>query len=152
MKIFIEKDDNENQVKLAQALLDNGLITAIEKSTYSCQDVKKSDDEVAQAVISVVGLFGVSTQWTAVYRVLVDFCGWETNVSAFCRRMDRLLKGVKLPYSCNYQSIQKSLSNYGILQMHYKRWTDHKASSDDHAFRRQLFIAQKLLEFLLIKP
>ena len=56
---------------MAEALLANGLVSAIERVTYQCVKVQKSDDEVAKAVIEVVGDFGVCTQWTAVYRVLV---------------------------------------------------------------------------------
>ena len=65
MKIIIEKGDSEEQIKMAEALLANKLVSAIETVAYKCQKVYKSDDEVAKAVIVVVGLFGVCTQWTA---------------------------------------------------------------------------------------
>ncbi|MBQ3945535.1 MAG: hypothetical protein II670_08015, partial [Alphaproteobacteria bacterium] len=92
MRIVLEKGDSEEQKKMAEALLANKVICAIERVDYSCQKVQKSDDEVAKAVIEVVGLFGVSTQWAAVYRVLVDFCGWDSDFSRFCHRMNLLLK------------------------------------------------------------
>ena len=69
MKIILEKGDSEGQIKMAEALLANKLVSAIETVNYQSQKVYKSDDEVAKAVIVVVGLFGVCTQWTAVYRV-----------------------------------------------------------------------------------
>ena len=90
MRIVLEKGDSEEQKKMAEALLANKVVCAIERVDYSCQKVQKSDDEVAKAVIEVVGLFGVSTQWAAVYRVLVDFCGWDSDFSRFCHRMNRL--------------------------------------------------------------
>ena len=55
MKIIIEKGDSEEQIKMAEALLANKLVSAIETVTYKCQKVYKSDDEVAKAVIVVVG-------------------------------------------------------------------------------------------------
>ena len=91
MKIIIEKGDSEEKVKMAEALLANGLVSAIEHQTYSCQKVQKSDDEVAKAVIVAAGFFGVGSQWTAIYRVLVDFCGWDSDIAAFCHRMNTLL-------------------------------------------------------------
>ena len=86
MKIILEKGDSEGQIKMAEALLANKMVSAIETVNYQSQKVYKSDDEVAKAVIVVVGLFGVCTQWTAVYRVLVDFCGWESDIAKFLHR------------------------------------------------------------------
>ena len=110
MKILLEKGDSEEIVRMAEALLANGLVSAIERVSYQCVKVQKSDDEVAKAVIDVVGSFGVCTQWTAVYRVLVDFCGWDVDVAKFTKRMNNLLKGVRLSRKCTYQSIQKPLA------------------------------------------
>ncbi len=135
MKILLEKGDSEEQIKMAEALLANKLVSAIETVT-----VYKSDDEVAKAVIVVVGLFGVCTQWTAVYRVLVDFCGWESDIAKFSQRMNTLLKDVRLTHRCTYQSIQKPLSSSSIL----------KAPKGDRVFPRQMFIAENLLKLLSI--
>ena len=150
MKIIIEKGDSEEQIKMAEALLANKLVSAIETVTYKCQKVYKSDDEVAKAVIVVVGLFGVCTQWTAVYRVLVDFCGWESDIAKFSQRMNTLLKDVRLTHRCTYQSIQKPLSSSSILRKNYQEWKKYKAPQGDRVFQRQLFIAQKLLKLLSI--
>ena len=81
MKIIIEKGDSKEQIMMAEALLANGLVGAIERVTYQCLKVQKSDDEVAKAVIDIAGSFGVCTQWAAVYRVLVDYCGWDSDVA-----------------------------------------------------------------------
>ena len=135
---------------MAEALLANKLVSAIETVTYKCQKVYKSDDEVAKAVIVVVGLFGVCTQWTAVYRVLVDFCGWESDISKFSKRMNILLKDVRLNYQCTYQAIQKPLSSNSILRKDYQKWKEYKVPKGDRVFARQLFIAEKLLKLLSI--
>ncbi len=110
MKILIERGDNEEKIMMAEALLANGLVSAIERVNYQCQKVLKSDDEVAQAVIGVVGCFAVDTQWTAVYRVLVDFCGWDSDIAKFVARMNSLLRDVGSGHRCAYQAIQKPLS------------------------------------------
>ena len=150
MKILLEKGDSEEIVRMAEALLANRLASAIERVTYQCVKVQKSDDEVAKAVIDVVGSFGVCTQWTAVYRVLVDFCGWDVDVAKFTKRMNTLLKGVRLSRKCTYQSIQKPLAQNSILRKDYQEWKKYRAPKGDRVFPRQMFIAEKLLKLLSI--
>ena len=150
MKILLEKGDSEEIVRMAEALLANGLASAIERVSYQCVKVQKSDDEVAKAVIDVVGSFGVCTQWTAVYRVLVDFCGWDVDVAKFTKRMNNLLKGVRLSRKCTYQSIQKPLAQNSILRKNYQEWKKYRAPKGDRVFPRQMFIAEKLLKLLSI--
>ena len=45
MKIIIENGDSEEKIMMAEALLANGLVSAIEKVNYQCQKVQKNDDE-----------------------------------------------------------------------------------------------------------
>lgn len=135
---------------MAEALLANGLVSAIERVTYQCVKVQKSDDEVAKAVIEVVGSFGVCTQWTAVYRVLVDFCGWDSDIAKFSKRMNKLLKDVRLSHKCTYQSIQKPLAKNSILQKNFQEWKMYRVPDGDRVFSRQMFIAEKLLKLLSI--
>jgi len=135
---------------MAEALLANKMVSAIETVTYSCQKVQKSDDEVATAVIEVVGGFGVCTQWTAVYRVLVDFCGWDSDIAKFSKRMNRLLKNVRMGHKCTYQSIQKPLAQNSILRKNFQEWKQYRVPIGDRVFTRQMIIAKKLLKLLLI--
>ena len=130
--------------------LANKMVSAIETVIYSCQKVQKSDDEVATAVIEVVGGFGVCTQWTAVYRVLVDFCGWDSDIAKFSKRMNRLLKNVRMCHKCTYQSIQKPLAQNSILRKNFQEWKQYRVPIGDRVFTRQMIIAKKLLKLLLI--
>ena len=150
MKIIIEKGDTKEQIMMAEAMLANKVVSAIEKQTYSCQKVQKSEDEVAKAVIALASFFGVGSQWTAVYRVLVDFCGWESDIAAFCHRMDTVLYNVTLQYPCNYQAIQKPLSANRILRKDFQEWKKYKVPEGDRVFPRQMVIAEKLLKLLSI--
>ena len=150
MKILLEKGDTEQKIQLAEALLANGLVSAIETVTYSCQKVQKSDDEVAEAVIDVVGSFGVCTQWTAVYRVLVDFCGWDSDIAKFSKRMNKLLENVRMSRKCTYQSIQKPLAQNSILRKNFQEWKKYRIPDGDRVFSRQMTIAEKLLKRLSI--
>jgi hypothetical protein len=150
MKIVLEKGDSEEKVKMAEAMLANKIVSAIERITYQCLKVQKSDDEVAKAVIEIVVGFGVSTQWTAVYRVLVDFCGWESDVAKFTKRMNTLFKGVRMSHKCTYQSIQKPLAQNSILRKDFQEWKKYRAPKGDRLFTRQMFIAEKLLKRLSI--
>ena len=135
---------------MAEAMLANGLVSAIERVTYSCQKVQKNDDEVATAVIEVVGGFGVCTQWTAVYRILVDFCGWDSDIAKFSKRMNILLNDVRMCHRCTYQSIQKPLAQNSILRKNYQEWKKYRVPQGDRVFSRQMYIAEKLLKRLSI--
>ena len=150
MKILLEKGDSEQKIQMAEAMLANGLVSAIERVTYQCVKVQKSDDEVATAVIEVVGDFGVCTQWTAVYRVLVDFCGWDSDIAKFSKRMNTLLKDVRMSHRCTYQSIQKPLAQNSILRKNFQDWKKYRVSDGDRVFTRQMIIAEKLLKRLSI--
>ena len=150
MKIILEKGDTEEQLLMAKALLKNKLVSAIESISFCCRKVNKSDDEVAKAVIEVAGLFGVGSLWTAVYRVLVDFCGWESDRAAFKRRMNTLLTNVKLRFPCKYQAIQKPLAANSILRKDFSEWKKYIVPTDDRVFSRQMFIAEELLKLLSI--
>ena len=150
MKILLEKGDSEQKIQMAEAMLANGLVSAIERVTYQCVKVQKSDDEVATAVIEVVGGFGVCTQWTAVYRVLVDFCGWDSDIAKFSKRMHTLLKDVRMSHRCTYQSIQKPLAQNSILRKNFQDWKKYRVPDGDRVFTRQMIIAEKLLKRLSI--
>jgi len=150
MKILLEKGDSEQKIQMAEAMLANGLVSAIERVTYQCVKVHKSDDEVATAVIEVVGDFGVCTQWTAVYRVLVDFCGWDSDIAKFSKRMNTLLKDVRMSHRCTYQSIQKPLAQNSILRKNFQDWKKYRVPDGDRVFTRQMIIAEKLLKRLSI--
>ena len=125
-------------------------MSVIERAEVKVDVVSKSNEEVAAAVAEVTRLFGVGAQWTAVYRVLVDFCGWDSDVAAFCRRMNLIIKDVVLEYGCNYQAIQKPLAANSILRKDFKAWKKYHAPKGDRVFPRQLFIAEKLLKLLSI--
>ncbi len=150
MRIVLEKGDTEGKVMLAKAMLANKLVSSIEQANYEINLVYRRDDEVATAVIEVVKLFGVHTQWTAVYRVLVDFCGWEKDIARFSQRMTILLKGTRLDYQCSYQAIQKPLAKNSILRKDFRVWKQYRVPDGDRVFARQLFIAKRLLELLSI--
>ena len=152
MKIIIEKGDKEQQVMMAKAMLANGVVRAVERAEVKVSVVAKSNEEVAQAVCEVARLFGVGAQWTAVYRVLVDFCGWDDDVAAFCRRMNLIISGVRLEYGCNYQAIQKPLAANAILRKDFSQWQRYRAPKGDRVFSRQMFIAERLLKLLSIQP
>ena len=145
MFIIIEKNDSKEQMMMAQALLANGLISVIERNDLKVKVANKSDEEILSAVTEVLKLFGVSS-----HRVLVDFCEWPKEESVFCKRMNKLLNGVKLHFECRYQSIQKPLATHAILRKDYCAWKKYQVPQGDRMFKRQMYIAQKLLKLLSI--
>lgn len=150
MKIIIEKGDTKEQIMMAEALLANGIVGTIERAEVKVGVINKTNEEVATAMAELTHFFGVGTQWTAVYRVLVDFCGWDNDVSGFCRRMNLIIKDVKVAFDCNYQAIQKPLAANGILRKNFKSWKKYRVPKGDRVFQRQMFIAEKLLKLLSI--
>lgn len=148
MKIIIEHGDTSAQRKMAEALFANGLVT-IETVTAQQNCIVKSDDEIRHAVTETLKYFGVKAQWTAIYRILVDFCGWDSEITKFVRRMKELMKDVRMDYPINYQAIQKTMLT-PILQKHFTEWKRYKVPQGDRVFNRQMFIAKKMLELLQI--
>lgn len=151
MIILIENGDSDEQKQMANALLANHVVRAIELARDNRVKVHKSDEEIKTAVLKVVGHFGVGAQWAAVYRVLVDICGWDKEITTFCKRMNTLLKGCKLHYPCTYQSIQKTCANNGILNKGFKEWQKYKAPKGSRVFPRQMHVARELLKLLSIE-
>ena len=107
-----------------------------------------SDEDIREVIPEIVKEFKVCTQWTAIYRVLVDLCGWTAEIMSFYHRMESLLEGCSLSYPINYQCIQKTLASSSILRKHYKDWVNYKIKKDDRVFPKQLKIAQKLILLL----
>lgn len=157
MVIVIENFDDADKIWLAEAMIANGLVRKIERESYRDSYIQnnsslysRSREEVAEAVVDVVGRFGVSTQWVAVYRVLVDYCGWNDYIPAFVRIMNILMRDVNVSCKCSYQSIQKPLSQNSILRKDFREWKKYDVPKGDRVFPRQMKIAQMLLERLSI--
>ena len=148
MKILLEKGDTKKQIKLAEALLENGIVNSIIAAEGELGHAMKSDEEIARAIKSVMVYFSVKAQWVAIYRVLVDYYGFPAELTSFCKRIKLIMKGDSCKYPCDYQSIQKPLASCAILQKHYSKWQEYKIKKGDRVFPRQKKIADKLLELL----
>lgn len=148
MRVIFEPGDKPEQRDLIKNLLACGVEFVLIDETSKKVHRKLSDNEYREAIREVSFSFTVSTQWVAVYRILVDFYGYPLDMSAFCSKIEVLMKGVKLTFPCDYQSIQKPLSSCAILQKHYSKWQEYVAKKGDRVFPRQKMIADKLLELL----
>ena len=148
MRVIFEPGDKPEQRELIMSLQKCGLEFVIIDETSKKVHRKLSDNEYREAIRMVVMSFTVSTQWVAVYRVLVDYYGFPSEMSAFCNRIEKLMKGMSLSYPCDYQSIQKPLASKAILQKHYSKWQEYLAKKGDKVFPRQKKIADRLLELL----
>lgn len=148
MIIIIEKKDTDVQKAIANDLFTNGVVDSIEYATFSKNQLAMSETEVVKAVMSIKKKFAVKSQWTAVYRILTDFCGWDTNIASFCRRMNHLLNKHKVCYRCEYQSIQKTLTGSLILIQDFSAWQQYRIPKKDRVFKRQFYIAKEFLNLL----
>lgn len=148
MRVIFEQGDKPEVRILIYSLLKCGLnFTIVEDETQLVHRLP-SDDEFRSAIRQMLPSFTVGTQWVAVYRILVDCYGFPKAYDAFCDKIGKLMKDVKLPFPCNYQCIQKPLAQYAILQKPYSDWEVYAVKNGERFFARQKMIADKLFEVL----
>ena len=108
-------------------------------------EINLSNEQVIAALIEVMPLISFDNQWVALYRILVDFCNFPSEIQAFCDHIDDCLSGRKLSRPCKYQNIQKYLT--GILAKSYKQWLTYEGHQDT-GFKRQKRVDEKFLAIL----
>lgn len=148
MRVILEKGDKPEVKAVVYGLQKCGLDFVIVEEESKQLHRLLCDDELRTTICKVMPSFTVGTQWVAVYRILVDFCGFPEAYDAFCIRIEKLTKGMKLSFPCDYQAIQKPLAAHAILQKHYSQWKVYIAKKDDRTFPRQKKIADFLFEML----
>ncbi len=139
MRVILEKGDKPEVKELVRQLqkLVPGIVI-IEDETQQ-EHWLLSDDEIREAILSVMPFFSVKSQWVAIYRILVDYYGFPEEVAAFCSRISKMI---------DYQSVQKPLAANRILQKPYIQWKVFCAKKGDRVFSRQKMIAERLLKAL----
>ena len=89
--------------------------------------------------------FTVSSQWVAIFRILVDYHSFPADITAFHKRVSQLLHGTHLDYPLDYQSVQKPLAASSILQKKFDDWRQYHPQKGDRVFTRQKMIADRFL-------
>ena len=148
MRVIFEPGDKPELRDVLLSLQKYGMEFVIIDETSKKVHRKLTDSEYREAIRQVSCCFTVGSQWVAIYRVLVDFYGYPSDMSVFCSKIEVLMRGVNLSFPCDYQSIQKPLASRAILQKHYSKWQEYVAKKGDRVFPRQKMIADKLLELL----
>ena len=108
-------------------------------------EINLSEEQIVTALMEVMPFTSFDNQWVALYRILVDFCNFPSEIQAFCDQIDECLVGRKLSRPCKYQNIQKYLT--GILAKPYKQWLTYEGN-EDTGFKRQKRVAMKFLSIL----
>ena len=94
-------------------------------------------DEQAKEVLTALhktGVIGIQAQYVGVYRILVDYGGFPSEMTSFCRRIVGLgLKhdGSELEYKSFYQSIQKGILSHSVLSKPYEMWVSYKCQKGE---------------------
>ena len=143
--VFFKTNDPET-IELVMVLVRQGRASMVDEKGGK-QVCRKSDDEIVQAIEQLLKEFAVKAQWVAVYRVLVDYYGFPSAFSDFCKRIQKMMPHYKGSFACDYQAIQKGIGN-GILTKPYEKWKTHNPPKSDKFFLRQKRTADKLLELL----
>ena len=148
MRVFFEPGDKPELRDVLLSLQKCGMGFVIIDETSKKVYRKLSDNEYREAIRQICGCFTIGSQWVAVYRVLVDFYDYPSDMPAFCSKIDILMKEVNLSFPCDYQSIKKSLASCAILQKHYSKWQEYVAKKGERIFPRQKMIADRFLDQL----
>ena len=84
MRVILEQGDKPEVKELVRQLqkLVPGIVIIEDKTQQEHRLL--SDDEIREAILSVMPFFSVRSQWVAVYRILVDYYGFpeEVNLTA----------------------------------------------------------------------
>ena len=105
-------------------------------------EINLSTEQAVAALMEAMPLLTFDNHWVALYRILVDFGHFPSEIQAFCDHIDDCLAGRKLSRPCRYQNIQKYLT--GILAKPYKQWLTYEGRQDT-GFKRQKRVAEKFL-------
>ena len=91
------------------------------------------------------GVLVEDTQWWAVYRVLSEYKGYNTNKSDFCKVIENM--EIETRVKCNYNNWR----NISISRLKGKpeTWLSLRDSASA-AERKQIEVAEKLMEYLEI--
>jgi hypothetical protein len=109
-------------------------------------NIDVTDEQIANAIMKVMTLFSVGTQWVAIYRILVDFCSFPKEITDFCDKIDTLGLPRDISFPCDYQAIQKPMG--GIFAMPYVNWLKYRPAEGDKMFKRQKKVADTLYQLL----
>ena len=152
-EIFAQIDSIPQHFKQLNAELEADRIAKIVMQRMNPQlylrKIKVTDEQIANAIVEVMILFAVGTQWVGIYRILVDFCDFPMEITAFCERISQLCLPDDISFKCTYQSIQKPLG--GIFAKPYYDWENYHPAADRTIFERQKKVADKLYKLLKIK-
>lgn len=116
------------------------------KPQVDLRKIKVTNSQITKAIEEVISLFAVGTQWVGIYRILVDFCGFPAEITAFCEQIEQLCLSDDISYKCTYQSVQKPMG--GILARAYTDWLNYHPSSDRTVFERQKKVADRMYQLL----
>lgn len=103
-------------------------------------EINLTNEQVVAALMEIMPLISFDNQWVALYRILVDYCDYPSEIQSFCDQIEDSLAGRKLSRPCKYQNIQKFLT--GILAKPYKQWLSYEGNQDI-GFKRQKRVADQ---------
>ena len=151
MIVVLEEGDAPETRNLVYSLLKCGIDFAIVEETTETYKKQFSDNQIKEAIISVMPYFSVKSQWVAIYRILVDFMDYPSEITAFFKRINHIMHGTHISFAPDYQAIQKPLAASSILQKHYRHWLAFEPVKGDRIFERQRMIAEKFMHALGIQ-
>lgn len=124
--------------------------------SYGLPKLYVSDDQVAEAVIKIQEKFSNRRDQYSIYRILVDLCGWPSQLTDFCERFSRLPFSSTLCYPTGYNPSEPSKSSlYQAIQAYkkkqdwpftYDKWL--KYPENDKTFNHVRDIAKEFLKIL----
>lgn len=110
--------------------------------------IETEDERHARCIRTLFGMRGAkgrplitfSSQWTAIYRILVDYHGYPTEYVGFHRRMQRLGVDTLTP-PCTYEAL-KDID--GLFARPFEQWKPQSYPGQTAVFERNYQVASIL--------
>lgn len=149
MRYYMKTGRGEMAMRLSDEIHDHFM------PTQSDRPARPTDEQLKDVLTELIdsGVIGLQTQFVGVYRILVDFCGFPSEMTSFCKRiigMGLVFNDTQLEYKSFYQSIQKGIQSHAVLAKSYKTWEQYICKDGERAstFTRQKVVADELLKML----
>ena len=94
-------------------------------------DMETSDEKIAKCIAQLMNEYDESgnwlirqkSQWIGIYRILVDYCHFNSEYKSFVSRINKLDGALTWRVPCTYDAIQKTS---GIFTQPYSNWKEEK--------------------------
>jgi len=108
-------------------------------------ELNVDDEQITEAIIHIEPIMDSHRDWGAIYRILVDYCGWPSKYKDFEKRINLLHLNMNENVSFTYQGLQTGLLSEWPKT--FKEWLI-RSNDDDTVFVHRKKIATVFHNYL----